>query len=89
VAKTFETPVQAATQGGRTVLSMATAHTESSTMAACVAQVVGVAASEVPLEVELLRPWLAERGLGLVPVADAASFGWAGPWIDLRPAIDG
>ncbi len=32
---------------------------------------------------------LAERGLGLVPVADAASFSWPGPWIARRPARDG
>lgn len=31
--------------------------------------------------------WLGERGLGLVPVAGAASFSWAGPWIArIRPA---
>jgi MOSC domain-containing protein YiiM len=28
-----------------------------------------------------LRRWLGGLGLGLVPVADAASFSWAGPWI--------
>jgi len=38
----------------------------------------------VPLEAEDLRAWLGERGLGLVPVSDAATFAWAGPWIALR-----
>ena len=61
-------------------------HTESSTLAASVAQIVGVTAAEVPLGLDELRVWLAERGLGLVPVADAADFSWAGPWIARRPA---
>jgi hypothetical protein len=64
-------------------------HTERSTWAVCVAQVVGVLAAEVPLGEDDLRSWLAARGLGLVPVADAATFGWAGPWIARRPARDG
>src|SRR3954465_1700188 len=64
-------------------------HTERSTLAACIAQIVGVAASDVPLEGEEQRAWLSERGLGLVPVADAATFSWAGPWIARRPARDG
>jgi len=34
--------------------------------------------------------WLGGLGLGLVPVADAASFSWAGPWIGwVRPAGGG
>jgi len=64
-------------------------NTESSTLAACVAQIVGAAAAEVPLRADAVRLWLAERGLGLVPVAGAADFAWAGPWIALRPARDG
>lgn len=35
------------------------------------------------------REWLAERGLGLVPVVDPAGFGWPGPWIALLRAHDG
>jgi hypothetical protein len=64
-------------------------HTERSTFAACVAQIAGAAAGEVPLDDTEQRAWLSERGLGLVPVADAASFSWAGPWIAWRPARDG
>src|SRR4051795_985279 len=60
-------------------------HTESSTLAACVAHIVGAAAADVPLDADDLRVWLAERGLGLVPIADAARFSWAGPWIARRP----
>ncbi len=64
-------------------------HTERSTLAACIAHIVGAAASDVPLEGEEQRAWLSERGLGLVPVHDAAAFSWAGPWIARRPARDG
>jgi hypothetical protein len=63
-------------------------HTERSTMAACVAQILGAHAADVPLDEDALGFWLAERGVGLVPVADATSFLWAGPWIAWRPATD-
>jgi hypothetical protein len=65
------------------------AHTERSTLAACIAHIAGAPAGEVPLEPEEQRAWLGERGLGLVPVHDAAGFSWAGPWIARRPARDG
>jgi MOSC domain-containing protein YiiM len=64
-------------------------HTERSTLAACLAQVLGAVASDVPLEDAEQRAWLAERGLGMVPVADAATFAWPGSWIARRPARDG
>jgi hypothetical protein len=64
-------------------------HTEGSTLAACIAHVAGASAGDVPLDPEHQRAWLAERGLGLVPVRDAATFSWAGPWIARRPARDG
>ena len=64
-------------------------HTERSTLAACIAHVAGASASDVPLERDEQQAWLAERGLGLVPVADAAMFSRAGPWIARRPARDG
>ncbi len=64
-------------------------HTERSTLAACIAHVAGAPAGDVPLDPEEQRAWLAERGLGLVPVADAATFSWPGPWIARRPARDG
>ncbi len=59
-------------------------HTEHSTLAACVAHILGSAAADVPPGDDDLRAWLAERGLGLVPVAGSASFAWAGPWIARR-----
>jgi hypothetical protein len=64
-------------------------HSERSTLAGCIAHVAGASASDVPLDRDEQSAWLAERGLGLVPVADAATFSWAGPWIARRPALDG
>lgn len=64
-------------------------HTRRSTLAACVAQLAGVAAADVPLDWEDVRPWLAGRGLGLVPVADPGTFAWAGPWLATRAARSG
>ena len=49
-------------------------HTEHSTLAACIAHVAGAAKSDVPLDRDDQRAWLAERGLGLAPVAGAATF---------------
>jgi MOSC domain len=64
-------------------------HTERSTLAACVASIVGAAAADVPLDDDGLRAWLGTRGLGLVPVDSAAQFSWAGPWIAWRARSDG
>ena len=64
-------------------------HTERSTFASCIATVIGVPAVDVPLDPEDLRAYLAQRGMGLVPVDDAKGFAWAGPWIARRPAQDG
>jgi MOSC domain len=63
-------------------------HTERSTFAACLAQVLGVMAVDVPLDAEEQRGWLGERGLGLVPVDDVRSFVWAGSWLALRPSVE-
>jgi hypothetical protein len=36
------------------------------------------------------RNWLGERGMGLVPIAEPATFGWPGPWLALlRSGVDG
>jgi hypothetical protein len=35
------------------------------------------------------RNWLAQRGLGLVPIADPARFNWPGPWLALLRKGDG
>jgi hypothetical protein len=61
---------------------------EAATLAACVATILELPFDAVPQaqageEVDgwRLMRWLGGRGLGLVPVDDAASFSWAGPWI--------
>lgn len=55
---------------------------------ACLAAILELDAAEVPVPPAdhpdpwtAWRNWLAERGLGLVPVADPAGFSWAGPWL--------
>jgi hypothetical protein len=61
---------------------------ERATLAACLATILEVPLEEVPEpsagdELAGFRTmrWLGGLGLGLVPVEDAASFSWAGPWI--------
>src|SRR4051812_38762162 len=55
--------------------------------AACLASVTEVPVDELPLAPTLAaalgawRTWLAERGFGLVPIADPTRFRWAGWWI--------
>ena len=58
----------------------------SRSVAACLATILEVSVEEVPCPVEgspwpAWRNWLAERGLGLVPISDPARFNWAGPWL--------
>ncbi len=55
---------------------------------ACLATILELSAAEVPAPPAdhpqpwtVWRNWLAERGLGLVPIADPAGFSWAGPWL--------
>jgi hypothetical protein len=69
---------------------------EAATLAACVATILELAFGDVPQappgeEVtgwRIMR-WLGGRGLGLVPVSDAPSFSWAGPWIGWVRTADG
>lgn len=56
--------------------------------AACLASATETSVAELPLPAADLaaaisswRSWLAGRGVGLVPIADAASFHWPGYWI--------
>ncbi|MTD43974.1 hypothetical protein GKE82_06570 [Conexibacter sp. W3-3-2] len=67
----------------------------AASLAACLATVLDVDTAAVaidPFELDpgsgYLRGWLAERGLGLVPVDDPEGFGWAGPWIAAIPDHD-
>lgn len=63
-------------------------------VAACLASILEIDVAEVPVPDEqhpepwtIWRNWLARRALGLVPIADPASFNWPGPWLALlRPA---
>jgi hypothetical protein len=57
------------------------------TFAAVLAELLG--AADVPLDAEERRAWLAQRGLGLVPIDDPAGFAWAGPWIGEREGPEG
>ena len=71
-------------------------RSEAATLAACVATILELALDDVPQappgeEVtgwRIMR-WLGGRGLGLVPVGDAPSFSWAGPWIGWVRTADG
>jgi hypothetical protein len=69
---------------------------EAATLAACVATILELPFEDVPQARageeaagwRIMR-WLAGRGVGLVPVDDAASFSWAGPWIGWACAPSG
>ena len=69
---------------------------EAATLAACVATILELPFDDVPQARageeaagwRIMR-WLAGRGMGLVPVDDAASFSWAGPWIGWARASSG
>jgi len=65
-------------------------------VAACLASILELDVAEVPLPDEahpepwtVWRNWLAQRGLGLVPIAEPASFNWPGPWLAMLRAADG
>jgi MOSC domain-containing protein len=65
-------------------------------VAACLASILELDADEVPLPEEghpapwtVWRNWLGQRGLGLVPIADPATFNWPGPWVAVLRAADG
>jgi MOSC domain-containing protein YiiM len=70
---------------------------ETQTFRACLATILELPLDAVPelaADEDLLgwrvTRWLGGLGLGLVAVADAASFSWAGPWIArVRPAGNG
>ena len=65
-------------------------------VAACLASILEIDVGEVPIPAEehpepwtVWRNWLAQRALGLVPVAQPAGFNWPGPWLALLRAADG
>lgn len=64
-------------------------------VAACLAAILEVDVVEVPLPDDqhpepwtVWRNWLAQRALGLVPVAEPAGFNWPGPWLAMLRAAD-
>ena len=64
-------------------------------VAACLASILEIDVTDVPVpEAEnpepwtVWRNWLAQRGLGLVPIAEPADFNWPGPWLALLRAAD-
>lgn len=66
------------------------------TVAASLASILELDVADVPLPDEghpqpwtVWRNWLAQRGLGLVPIAEPAGFAWPGPWLALLRADDG
>jgi hypothetical protein len=65
-------------------------------VAACLASILEVDVADVPLpDAEHPQPWtvwrnwLAQRGLGLVPISEPAGFNWPGPWLALLRAAEG
>jgi MOSC domain-containing protein len=59
---------------------------------ACLTELLGSPVPEVDTAVDpvgLFRQWLAERNLGLAPIADAGSFAWPGRWIAVVDGSDG
>jgi MOSC domain-containing protein YiiM len=68
----------------------------SRSVAACLASILELDVAEVPVPEEghpepwtVWRNWLAQRGLGLVPISEPATFSWPGPWVALLRAVDG
>ena len=62
-------------------------------VAACLASILEIDVADVPVPGAehpepwtVWRNWLAQRGLGLVPIADPAGFHWPGPWLALLRA---
>jgi MOSC domain-containing protein len=50
----------------------------------CLAEIVRMPVPDAPARIEPLRfyrQWLAERNLGLVPIAEVVSFDWPGQWL--------
>ncbi len=57
-------------------------------VAACLASILEIETADVPLPAAghpepwtVWRNWLAQRGIGLVPILEPAAFEWPGPWL--------
>jgi len=80
----------------RTVSAPASGGAMQRSVAASIASILEIDVAEVPLPEDahpepwtVWRNWLAQRGLGLVPIARPAGFSWPGPWLALLRAADG
>jgi hypothetical protein len=65
-------------------------------VAASLASILEIDPAEVPVPARgypdaltVWRNWLAQRGLGLVPIAEPAGFDWPGPWLALLRSANG
>ena len=65
-------------------------------VAASIASILELEVAEVPVPDEdhpepwtVWRTWLAQRGLGFVPISDPVSFDWPGPWLAVLPGAGG
>ena len=65
-------------------------------VAACLAAILELDADAVPVPADghpepwtVWRNWLAQRGLGLVPIREPATFDWPGPWLAVLRAAGG
>jgi hypothetical protein len=65
-------------------------------VAACLAAILQTDADRVPVPDAshpepwtVWRNWLAQRGLGLVPISEPAGFNWPGPWLAVLRAAGG
>jgi hypothetical protein len=80
----------------RTVQAPASGAALHRSVAASLASILEIDVAEVPVPDEehpepwiVWRNWLAQRGLGLVPIAEPAGFNWPGPWLAVLKAADG
>jgi MOSC domain-containing protein YiiM len=69
---------------------------EAASFVACLATILELPPGDLPAPAREedgvdwgMRRWLGGLGLGLVPIEDAASFSWAGPWIGWARLPDG
>jgi MOSC domain-containing protein YiiM len=80
----------------RTAQPPASSAPMQQSVAACLASILELDVAEVPVPdhghpepFTVWRNWLAQRGLGLVPIADPATFNWPGPWLAMLRAAEG
>jgi hypothetical protein len=62
-------------------------------LGSCLGELLGSRIPEAPAgsddPVRFFQQWLAERNLGLAPIAEPASFGWSGRWIAVVDGAEG